>query len=121
MDDLVIIKNKIEVFKNILPGYTNVSAAYKTSKIISYSSGSTVQLATRFQTRQELNEKGVTGIMRNLENSHQKETEGLGLKKRLFTKQLSNSQKTSERYLKRIPQRMLQEIIVLNSCTEVRN
>lgn len=56
--------------------------------------------------------------MRNLENSHQKETEGLGLKKRLFTKQLSNSQKTSERYLKRMPQWMLQEIIVLNSCTE---
>lgn len=70
------------VFKNIIPGYKNASATHKTCKIISHSSGSNVQLVTRFRTRQELIEKGVTGIMRNLENSHQKEAEGLGLKKR---------------------------------------
>lgn len=69
------------MFKNIIPGYINASATYKTCRIISHSSGSTAQLVTRFQIRQELNEKGVTGI-RNLENSHQKEAEGLGLKKR---------------------------------------
>lgn len=70
------------VFKNIIPGYINASATYKTRKIISHSSGSTIQLVIRFQTREELIEKGVTGIMRNLENSHQKEAEGLGVKKR---------------------------------------
>lgn len=43
-------------------------------------------------------------MMRNLENSHQKEAEGLDLKKRGFTEQLSNRQKTPERYLKRTPQ-----------------
>lgn len=73
------------MFKNIIPGYINASATCKTYKIISHSSGSTVQLVTRFQTRQELIEKGVTGMMRNLENSHQKEAEGLDLKKRGFT------------------------------------
>lgn len=92
------------VFKNIIPGHTNASATYNTCKIISHSSGSNIQFVTRFQTRQKLNKKGVKGITRNLENSHQKEAEGLGLKKRLFTKQMSNRQETYERYLKRIPQ-----------------
>lgn len=35
--------------------------------------------------QKELIEKGVTGMMRNLENSHWKEAEGLDLKKRGFT------------------------------------
>lgn len=64
--------------------YINASATYKTCKIIFHNSGSTAQLVTRFQTQQELNEKGATRV-RNPENSHQKVSEGLGFKKRWFT------------------------------------